>query len=269
METKKLERIIIIILALLNVFLLMVVLTDKQQERTSRRDTTEMLTALLRERGVALGPDVTLLQDCPAQCIVTRDLELEQRRIQALLGDHGSEDQGGSIWFYGSDNGQVRMRGTGEIDILLSEAGSLRGRSPDTVVESLFSRAEVALVEMGETEDTVTFCCTWNGFPVYNALLNVDYTRERITMISGIIVFNVETETDAEAGMDSVSALVRFLDLMRSGELRCSRLNSLTPGYSLSVTISGESTLTPVWRFVTDAQDYYINAVSGGLENIG
>ena len=269
METKKLERIIIIILALLNVFLLVVVLTGKRQERISRRDTTEMLTALLGERGVTVGPDVTLLQDCPAQCTVARDLDLEQRRIQNLLGNHSSEDLGGSIWFYASENGQVRMRGTGEIDILLSGAGVLRGRSPEKVTETLFSQAEVSLVKTEETENSLTFCCSWNGFPVYNALLNVDYTRERVSMISGTIVFNVETETDAGAGMDSVSALVRFMDLMLDGDLTCSRLDSLTSGYYLSVTISGESTLTPVWRFATDVRDYYINAVSGRIENIG
>lgn len=269
METKKLERIIIIILALLNVFLLVVVLTGKRQERISRRDTTEMLTALLGEHGVTVGPDVALLQDCPAQCTVARDLDLEQRRIQSILGNHSSEDLGGSIWFYASENGQIRMRGTGEIDMLLSGAGTLRGRSPAKAAEALFSGAEVTLVKTEETENSLTYCCSWDGFSVYNAILNMDYTRERISMISGTIVFNVETETDAAAGMDSASALVRFMDLMREGELSCSRLDSLTPGYYLSVTISGESTLTPVWRFATDVRDYYINAVSGRIENIG
>ena len=269
MDTKKLERIIIIILALLNVFLLVVVLSGKRQERISRRDTTEMLMALLGERGVTVGPDVDLLQNCPAQCTVARDLDLEQRRIQSLLGNHSSEDLGGSIWFYASESGQIRMRGTGEIDILLTGAGALRGRSPEKVAETLFSGAEVALVKTGETMNSLTFCCSWDGFPVYNAALNVDYTREHISMISGTIVFNVETETDTEAGMDSVSAMVRFMDLMRDEEISCSRLDSLAPGYYLSVTISGESTLTPVWRFATDVRDYYINAVSGRIENIG
>ena len=270
METKRLERIIIITLVLLNLFLLLVVMADWGQYRSSRQSTEASLTALLGAEGVAVSPEARLLQEAPAQCTVVRDLELERRRIQGMLGKHSAEDLGGSIWFYASDTGQVRMRGTAEIDFLLTGKGAQRGRSPERLAKSLLARAGVELYGpiRPPTEDALRFCCQWNGVPVYNAVLDFDFSGGRLYMVSGSIVFNLETESDPGAGMDSVSALVRFLQLVREGGFACSRIESLSPVYLQTVALSGESTLTPVWRIVTDQGDCFVNAVTGARESL-
>ncbi len=266
METKRLERIIIITLALLNLFLLLVVLADRAQDRSFRQDTVDSLTALLEEAGVSVGPEAVLIQDCPAQCTVVRDRELEERRIQGLLGRHSSEDLGGSIWYYASDTGQLRMRGTGEMDLLLTGGGIQRGHSQDRAAKGLLSRAGIALYGPVGTEDgeTLEYCCKWNEVPVYNAVLSFDFSNSRLYMVSGSIVFNLETENEPGAGMNSVSALVRFLELVRSGAVVCSRIETISAGYVQNVALSGESVLTPVWCIATDGGSCYINAVTGG-----
>ena len=272
METKKLEQIIIIILALLNVFLLIVVLGDGAEARGSRRETEASLTALFAESGIAVGPEAELIQSGAVQCVVARDMEQEQRRMRGLLGRYSASDQGGSIWFYESGKGQAVMRGTGEMELLLT--GEEVRRSGDGAREAakLFSRAGVELYPLErapEGDDSrLSLCCGWNGYPVYNAVMNFDFSGDRLYMVSGTMVFNVETESEPDAGMDSVSALVRFLELAKSEGFICSRLETVTPGYYVNVALSGESTLTPVWRIATDTGDFFINAVSGRMEGV-
>ena len=272
METKKLERIIILILALLNLFLLLVVLADWSQERSSKSETRRRLTLLLEAEGIRVGDGAELLQSCPAQCTVVRDLEMERRRVRGILGEHSAEDLGGSIWFYASSAGQMRIRGTGEMDLLLTGGGAYRGQSPEQTARALLAAGGIPLVEDSawpqDPEAGLSLCCAWNGFPVYNAVLRVDYSRDKLDLLTGTVVFNRETALDAQAGMDSVSVLTRFLDLVRREELPCSVLLGISPGYYQSVAVSGEGVLTPVWRIHTDSGDYDINAVTGRPENL-
>ena len=56
---------------------------------------------------------------------------------------------------------------------------------------------------------------------------------------------------------------LRFLELVEREGIICSRLDRLTPGYLMDVTLSGESILTPVWHIETDTVDLYLNALTG------
>ena len=269
MNTKRLEYIVIMILLLLNAFLLIVVLSDDAEERSARRETEASLTALLASNGIEVGEDVDLIRDCPAQCTVVRDMAMERERMRGLLGAHQSEDLGGSIWFYSSERGQAMMRGTGEMDLLMTGETVARGDDPDRTAKRLFSRAGVELYALGtETDDgSAELCGVWNGCPVFNARLSFAFSGERLYMVSGTMLFNRETDR-GDVGMDSVSVLVRFVDLAKSEGFICSRIEALSPGYMLSVTMSGESTLIPVWRIGTDTGDFIVNAVSGRTENL-
>ena len=198
-------------------------------------------------------------------------MEQESQRMAALLGEHVSEDLGGSIWFYRSDAGQAVMRGTGEMDYLTEGGVQTRARSLEATATELFRRAGVELYAEGAaavTENSVTLCCGWGGFPVYNAVLEFYFFDEQLSMVSGTLVFSRETAVSESAAMDSAGVLVRFVDLVKSEGLICSELKSLTPGYSMTVTVSGEGVLTPVWRLTTDTGDVYVNAVNGRLETI-
>ena len=270
-DTKKLEHIIIIILALLNVFLLALVASDAAGDRNSRRETEELLTGLLEENGIAVGPGAELIQTAPAGRTIERDMEQEAQRMQGLLGEHVSEDLGGSIWFYHSDSGQVVMRGTGEMDYLTESGVRTRSGSPEAAAKEMFRRAGVELYAEDaapDAENDLTLCCVWGGFPVYNAALTFRFSGDALSIVSGTLVFSRETAVSESAVMDSAGVLVRFVELVRSEGLICSELRSLTPGYYMTVTVSGESVLTPVWRLATDTGDVYVNAVNGRLETV-
>lgn len=272
MNTKKLERIVILILLLLNFFLLLVVLTDGAQQQRSDRSMAESAAALLEENGIAVSRGAKLLQSAPAECSVVRDTAAEAERMRALLGAESGEDQGGSIYYYRSADGQAVMRGTGEFDLLFN-TGAVRARGgAKKAAQRLFSRAGVELygegMQLADDGETLLVCCTWNGYPVWNAALEISLNGDSFYTVFGTLVFNRETGT-GEQGMNSVSALLRFLEIVNSEGLICSRLESLTPGYLMHVTVSGESTLTPVWHFVTDTGEVYLNALTGLTERLG
>ena len=294
MNAKKLEQIIIVILLLVNLFLLGVVYSAGAQDRRSRRETEASLTALLAENGVEVGPGAVLLQDCPPECTVVRDMDREAERMRGLLGDLSAEDQGGSIWFYRSEQGQAVMHGpnndcwrwdlqflgtpespyyTANHDDPRTGGNVLRGSDAKEAVTRFFSRAGVQLADViaspDEEDGHLELCGCWNGHPVYNAVLGIDFSGERLYMVSGTMPFNVERSRDENAGMDSVSVLVRFVELARSEGFICSRIDALEAGYLMNVTTSGESTLTPVWRIATDTGDFYINAATGRSESPG
>jgi len=271
MDRKRIENIIIIILVLLNVFLISVTAADGGRLRKNRRETEEAVSALLESNGIIVGENAKLLQDAPALYTVVRDFDAEQERMEQLIGSASSEDLGGSIRFYRSENGQAVLRGTGELDMLL-EGSSVRIKgSRERTAEKLFSDAgvETGLWMESQTDSShMDCCCFWNGVPVFNAKLGFDFNEDCLSMVSGTMVLTKETERKTEGVMDASAALVRFLEIVSSEGFICSCLQEISPGYLMSVTVSGESTLTPIWHIKTDTGDLYINAVSGKTETV-
>ncbi len=269
MDTKRLENIILLILLLLNAFLLSMVLSERADARQETDETVEMLTRLLRANDIVVGAEADLVQSAPAACTVVRDMELERQRMEGLLGSINTEDQGGSIWYYYSNRGQLVMRGTGEMDLLYDGDAVKKRGDPLKAATRLFSRAGLELYADGArlSGEELSICCCWNGYPVYNARLSFDFSGEQLQLVTGTVVFNTESET-GEVGMDSVTVVTRFVELVTSEGFICSRLESLTPGYLMTVTRSGESTLNPVWRIATDTGELYINALSGQVETV-
>ena len=270
MDRRKIENIIIVILVLLNVFLLAVVISDHAQARRSSRETEKTVTALLNDNGISVSADAKLLQNVPAVCTVTRDFTREAEQMKALFGSSSVEDLGGSIRFYRSEHGQAILRGTGEMDLLLTGgSNSLKGDRGKTA-ENFMKTAGVATGFWRDVpgEERTEGCCLWDGMPVYNARLVCDFSGESLFMVTGTMLFSKEKERSTENVMDAVSVLMRFVEIVRSEGFICSRLDALSPGYLMDVTVSGESTLTPVWQIETDTGSLYINALSGKTETV-
>ena len=266
------ERIIIIILVLLDVFLLGVVLSDRIEGRRSEAETIERLTEILAEKGIVAAEDAVYIQDSPPRQTLVRSAEKEAETVTQLLGTTFQEDLGGNILFYRSDAGQAVFRGSGEVTALFL-AGSipLRG-SAEKTSEKLMRRMglDSALFAAGADGDTIVYteyyCCK-DGYPVFNARLHFDYSENGLYMITGTRLFEDRVAQDGSGLLNSVSALMRVAEIVENGEAGCSRVERCRPGYLMSVVVSGESTLIPVWRLETDSGEYLINAETGRLEN--
>ena len=268
MDSRKIERILLLILALLNLFLLTVVLSDREQDRRSKAETAASLTALLEENGLTVTPGAFEIRSAPPKCTLTRDLEAERRLIRSMIGTNEAEDQGGNIYFYTGSRGKAQLRGSGEMDVIFDwGAVSQRGSAERTALR-LLRRGGVKAAVVGQrgSEDSLTVCSMLDGIPVYNALLRFTFDSGYVSMISGTRIFDTAVKEDA-ALLDSVSVLIRFVELIHDEGYICSRIDALEPGYLQTVTRSGEAALTPVWRVETDAGAFLIDAETGKAES--
>ena len=265
MDSRKLERILIAIALLLNLFLLSVVLLDSVQARRSARETAASLTALLEESGIAAEPGAVALRAAPQGYTLVRDMAAEQRIVTKLIGKTAPSDQGGNILFYAGEKGQAQCRGSGETDVLFEPGAVPLQRNMQRAAARVLRRAglSVAPAASAAGKDETDFYCTLDGYPVYNAVLHLDTLDGSAYMLTGTRIFDAATAAESDGLLDSVTVLIRFLEIVRAEGYICSRVVSVEPGYLQSVTRSGEAELAPVWRIVTDTGTLMIDAESG------
>ena len=267
MDTRRLEQIVIIILAILVLCLLFIVAADRLQAVRDHAELENQVAALLEKNGIRA--DDLRLPETPAQYRLLRDTELEQAQVKKLIGTDRGQEQGGGIRYYKSERGQALLRGTGEMDVLFTGDAAGRG-DPGRLLDRLFSRAGLTLGETDrepEDDDTLQRCCYRDGIPILNAVLKADISDGIISLISGTVPFQREAERSTEGVMSAATALGRFLEQVRREGIVCSRLEEISPVYLMSVPVSGESSLIPLWRIRTDTGTFFLNALTGRAEN--
>lgn len=259
----------ILILLLLNVFLLAVVLSDSAQTRRSNAETAASLTAMLEENGFSVADGAIRIRSAPPKYTLARDLQTEHNMIRRLIGKCDARDQGGNIIFYSGTKGQAQLRGSGETDAIIeSDSVSMRG-GVLRAARRLLRRGGISAVsteKQGPGDNAAEFCVMQDGIPVYNALLRFDFSGMNYCVISGTRIFDTTTKEESDGLLDSVSVLIRFVELVQDEGYICSRIDTVAPGYLQTVTRSGEAVLSPVWRIETDAGAFLIDAESGKAE---
>lgn len=269
MSSSKSKNIIIIILLLLDIFLFSIVIADKIEAARVQREQEEAIRRVLAINGIELSGEVSLDISAPEPCTIERDAENELSMAGKMLGKCTVNDLGGNIIHYTSERGQAMMRGNGELSIIFS------GDRPDMELSAKFaakfmSRYGIELSREGAVTDgnDITLRCSLGGYSVYNATLTFTAAGDKLSMVNGTCVFGGERSSSSENVMDSATAMMRFLEIVRDDGFICSRIDAVEAGYFLSVSVSGISTLSPVWHICTDTGELYINAVSGKTENM-
>ena len=233
MDSRKLERILVWILLLLNLFLLVVVFSDSTQARRSSKETAASLSALLEANGISAAEGAITIRSAPDKYVLTRDLRAEQLMIARIIGKQQVTDVGGNILLYDGTRGRAQMRGSGEMDVLFdSDSVTLRGGAERTV-QRLLRRAGISAVAVERKKpggNSLEFRCELDGIPVYNAVLRADFMGEQLSMLTGIRIFDSAEKVETEDLLDSVSVLIRFLELVRDEGYICSRIDAVTPG---------------------------------------
>ncbi len=258
-----------LIVALLNVFLLIVVFTDSAQERRSSAETVASLTAMLKENGIEVSDGAIRIRPAPSRCTLTRDMAAEQRITNRLIDTKQTLDQGGNIYFYSGTKGQALLRGSGEIDALFKTDAVPQHGGAESAAKRLLRRWGIRAVPAEETErggETAALYATVDGIPVYNAQLRFTFAEGSLNMLTGTRVFDTVVKETEDGLLDSVSVLMRFMEIVRNEGYICSRIDALSPGYVQTVTRSGEAVLNPVWRIETDAGALLIDAETGSTD---
>lgn len=269
MDSRGLERIVIAILLLLNLFLAAVVLSDRAEVHRSNAEITDYVVKVLQDNGITAAEGAVKVQEAPKRVTLARSDQKESEIARQLLGKTEPQEQGGRIVSFRTDKGQAVFRGSGEMAVLYtSGAVPLRSGAAKTTLRLLQKVGIDAELTGPVSEETLAaeVCCVWNRYPVYNAVLQFDYSDDSLYMISGNRVFDSLTGEDGAGLMNSTSALLRFVELVKQDGIICSHLDAVQPGYLQTVVVSGESTLSPVWRIETDTGVFLINAETGVME---
>lgn len=268
MDTGKIKNIIILVLLLLNAALGALLLSDKLAQDHFYREAEENFFLALEQRGLAAGTDLSLPDVMPQAWSLERDPAVEQRMAETLLGSVRREDQGGNVYCYEGDTGTASFRGTGEFEFVLELARD-SGNSRDTVLwilQKLGMEASAAdlSVQPGTEGDVVDVICRWQGSQVRNCRVYFYFRGDILWRISGQRMFDIAAE---EPG-NYLSATRAVLCFLESDMAAASVLESVTPGYAMSVLASGSCRLQPVWILETDTGMFQVNAVTGLSEQI-
>lgn len=274
MSASKCKNIIIIALVLLNLILLSVLVFDRLESARAREAEIAALSEVLRQRNISLGDDVDLTTEAPEACTVIRDSEADDRLMKKLVSYDYREDLGGNVIFYSSDYAQAIMRGTGEIELIYDDNSPELGADPAESVAKLMEKKGIELYEELAVQNDasygllLTIPCGVDGFCVFNSGLNFSISNSRLIMVRGTRVFDGRMISSGEDLIDGITAIMYFIEHLRSDGLGCSKITDLEPGYFMNVAVSGECSLKPVWKLTTDAGEFYINAVNGRMEGL-
>ena len=272
MEWSKMKNIILLILLCTNAALLAIVLNQSFQERQARQQARADAILFLQQGGIQVedGAVPQSTDDLVLQR-AERDQSGEKRLAAALLGETASvQDRGGGVYLYRSAAGSVQFHSDGSFQAALEpSAFPLGDQTPEEHARQLMSQlgftAQVLAAEDVGGVQVVQLQQLWQGVPVFNLQATLNYTDQGLTAIaSGRRLFGTPEEESA-AVLTPASALVRFSTGLNALGDVCSRIDSIVPGYTCSVSLTEGMVLTPVWYITTDTGGYQLDLVTGSL----
>lgn len=264
MDRFRLKNIIILILLLLNGFLLFSLAQRRTAERDAFRRTAEQLVALFQEDGMTLDPEV-ISQDAPPESVaLDRDAALEEQAAAFLLGEVlSSSDQGGGIHHYAGAAGEALFRSSGgfEASGVLAE-GDLEDFCRDFCRTFSYDPPDIRLDEEGS--GVFTAAAVYDRLPVVNCAVTFTVEGGVLTSVGGTLLPKSGTPAAEEEPLSAAGALVAFQRVRRESAVVVSTVTETLLCYELQNAGTAMS-LVPVWRIVTDTEDYYVSCRTGAV----
>ena len=273
MEWSKVKNIIILLLLLVNGFLLVLVVARHSGTDQYQRSALTQAVEVLEHNGIQVEQSALADAQGLSSQSVERSLDVEEALAAVLLGDTLTrEDQGGGLYAYRSELGQVSIRSGGAISARLAEDERWRTGDPQGHAASLLAgmgiQAQAVQANLDEEgTGSVRFRQLWQDVPVFSSHVTFTYRQGALASLSGVLLIQDpgQVTAGAEASMTLPTALLRFLDgILANGDL-CSSVQAMTPGWLMSQSFSGLVSLSPAWQVSTDMAQYYLNAVTGEL----
>jgi hypothetical protein len=265
MDTRRVKNCIILVLLLLNAFLLVITISDIAGDRAAAARESQELLRYITGAGITVRAEEKLNQKPLNIVSLFRDLDKESLAVASLLKNTSSEYLGGNIYRYYGDKGEATFRGTGAFDILFRGTGlPLKGSKEKTarsVMDKLGIKTDPAYCVTTETAanaETVTLRCMWEGVPVFDRTIDFTFMGDYLLLVSGTRILDDRLKTTAETGFSLSTATAKFIGEVRASGKICSEITDIAAGYETSAALSGDSSLIPVWRFITDAGEYTI-----------
>jgi len=265
METKRLKNIAILILLLLNVFLILLLAYHRFQSRQAETDAISQLENLFAADQLSLSSALNLSQPSLEPLILSRHVETEAAMAAMLLGEvEQSSSLGGGIYSYTSSYGAVQFRSGGGFD---GTALSIPVTAPESFAQKFFQSFDYTQTssQLDGGNGTVTALQYSNGTPIIGCSVALTFEDSRLISVSGTHITEENATQDAALEpLDSVTALVRFLDHRRSEGLVCRQIEDIHCIYQLNSS-SSPLRLTPLWQVDTDTYTCYVDCTTGNV----
>ncbi len=264
MDRCRLKNIIILILLLVNVFLLACLAQRRSSEQKAFRRTAEQLVALFQEDGMALDSRAISRDAPPDGVTLPRDTALERQAAAFLLGKSlASSDQGGGIYHYAGAAGEAMFRSSGGFEAFGSLAeGDVEDFCRDFCRTFSYDTPEVRLDESGS--GVFSAAAVYGRLPVFNCSVTFTVEDHILTAVSGTLLPKAGSASAGERPLSAAGALTAFQQMRRESVVVASTVTETRLCYELQNSGSDMS-LAPVWRIVTDTEDYYVNCYTGAV----
>jgi len=254
----RLKNIIILILVLVNGFLLFTLAQRRAAERDAFRRTAEQLVALFEGDGMTLEPDAISRDTPPDGVTLSRDTALEEQAAVFLLGESLiSSDQGGGIYHYAGAAGEVLFRSSGGFEA----SGTLAAEGVEDFCRDFcrtFSYDAPDIRPDSEGNGVFTAAAVYGKLPVFNCTVTFTIENGVLTSVSGTLLPKTGTAAAEEQPLSAAGALLAFQRMRRESAVVASTVTDTRLCYELQNS-GAAMTLAPVWRIVTDTEDYYVN----------
>jgi len=273
MNRGKIKNFIIIVLLIFDAILLVILMQERLESAAARRQLRSDVTQVLSENGIEVASGVDIIAEGVNARSTLRDMELEKRLVERVIGSSEVTDEGGNIFMYFGSRGRASFRGTGEFAIEPASGSVLADGDPLACAERLMRRMGMdyadELTELTESPGSasVTFVCELGGMAVYNCRVSFSFANDSLVIITGRRAPDRSSE-EGRGAVSAVTVLLRFVDLVRENGYICSSITALEEGYIIDASASGAGTLTPVWRISTDTGVHYISGADGSSEII-
>jgi len=260
----RLKNVIILILLLVNAFLLACLAQRRSAEQESFRRTAEQLVALFREDGMELDEDAISRDAPPDGVTLARDTALERQAAALLLGrEAASSDQGGGIYHYAGGEGEALFRSSGSFEASGSLAeGNVEDFCRDFCRTFSYEMPDIRLDGTGS--GVFSAAALYGRVPVFNCSVTFTVEDHVLTAVSGTLLPKTGTPSPGERPLSAAGALTAFQQMRRESVVVASTVTDTRLCYELQNT-GAAMTLAPVWRIVTDTEDYYVNCYTGAV----
>ena len=268
MDRFRLKNVIILILLLLNTALLASLSLRRSAESNAFRRTEDQLVQLFHADGISLQPGAISNTLPPDGVSLSRDTNLEARAAAFLLGQTPDAfDQGGGIYHYRSENGDALFRSSGGFD-----ASGTLSHDPEDFCRRFCRTFSYDIPDFqldSSNSGLVTAVFQYGRIPVLNGTVTFTVENGVLTAVSGVLLPESGTLlASEETPLSAAGALIAFQKMRRENTVGASAITDTRLCYELQISGSAMS-LTPVWRIVTDTEDYCVNCFTGAVTAAG
>jgi hypothetical protein len=266
-KVTNIKKIVIWALVILNVFFLGFYLWGIYKDRAVKNEVLSNLSALFERYGIALSTENIREGGELAELKISRDIQLEQKLAESVLGLTERTDQGGGIYIYTGTNGRAEFKNGGTFSFKFN--GSVYGGSAgaENTAKSILQTMGIvtdSVIVTGEPDnERVGAVCAWERRPIFNARISFLFKDGSLAGINGTYAANT-AETGNKTDMSScATSLMAFLNEVKNDRISCTQITGVSPGYYLEAP---SDSMVAVWSVHTETGVYYVDAVTGGIK---